>query len=110
MILLWGLPGDRPLTAVSNALKRLGYSALLLDQRDVLQTEVELCVGSTTQGMLRIKDQSIDLSSISAVYLRPYDSRELPGIASAGQESQAWRHALEVEDMLTSWVELTPAL
>ena len=110
MILLWGLPGDRPLAAVYHALKRLGADTLLLDQREVLHTEVELCVGATVGGTLRIRGQEIGLSSIGAVYLRPYDSRELPAIAGAGPESQAWRHALEVEDLLTSWIELTPAL
>jgi hypothetical protein len=110
MILLWGLPGDRPLAAVHQALRRLGAAVLLLDQRDVLHTEVELCVGATVRGTLWIKGQEVDLSSVSAVYLRPYDCRELPAIASAGPESQVWRHALEVEDLLTSWIELTPAL
>lgn len=83
---------------------------MLLDQRAVLHTEVELCVGSTAEGTLRFRDQTISLSSVTAVYLRPYDSRRLPDIARAGQDSQAWQHALEVEDLLMSWVELTSAL
>jgi len=110
MILLWGLPGDRPLIAVHTMLQRLGYPVVLLDQRAVLRTEVELCVGSSMEGTLRFRDQTISLSAITAVYLRPYDSRCLPDIVLAGQDSQAWRHALEVEDILMSWVELTPAL
>jgi RimK-like ATP-grasp domain len=110
MILLWGLPGDRPLTAVCDALRQLGCSVVFLDQRDVLHTEVELHVGSTVEGMLRIRDRAINLGTISAVYLRPYDSRRLPNIVSAGQDSQAWCHALSVEDILMSWAELTSAL
>jgi hypothetical protein len=42
MILLWGLSGDDPLEEVRRSLERLGASFLLLDQRDVLGTELEL--------------------------------------------------------------------
>ena len=91
-------------------LQRLGHLVVLLDQRAVLHTEVELCVGSTVEGTLQFRDQTISLSTVTAVYLRPYDSRRLPDIARAGQDSQAWQHALEVEDLLMSWVELTSAL
>jgi hypothetical protein len=110
MILLWGLPGDRPLKAVHNILRRLGHPVELLDQRAVLHTEIELCVSSTVEGTLRFKNKTISLNTVTAVYLRPYDSRRLPDIVLAGQGSQAWQHALEVEDILMSWVELTPAL
>src|SRR5208337_5620282 len=41
---------------------------------------------------------------------RPHDLHKLSAIASAGEESELWRHALAVEDILLSWSELTPAL
>lgn len=110
MILLWGLPGDRPLAMVYNILQRLECPVVLLDQRAVLQTDVELRVGSSVEGILRTRNHTIDLSTVHAVYLRPYDSRRLPDIASAGQNSEPWNHALGIEDVLMSWVELTSAL
>lgn len=110
MILLWGLPGDQSLVAVRDALLRSGQPLAFLDQQDVLETEVKLCVGSTMEGMLRVRSQTVQLNRITAVYLRPYDSRRLPIIARAGEDSQAWHHAMAVEDILMSWVELTPAL
>jgi len=62
------------------------------------------------RGMLRTHDETIDLNAITAVYLRPYDWRRLPEIEKAGSRSSAWRHALEVEDVLAAWLEITPAL
>ena len=94
LILLWGLPGESPLAAVYEELVRLGIPTVLLDQRDVLDTEIELSVGSHIQGFIRTPYQNIDLGAVTAVYLRPYDSRRLPEIAKAGATSSAWQHAI----------------
>jgi RimK-like ATP-grasp domain len=110
MILLWGLPHERPIALVHAALHRLGFPVTFLDQRQVLRTAVELGVDSMIDGMLRTPDETIDLNAVTAVYLRPYDWRSLPEIEQAGSRSPVWRHALEVEDVLASWLELTPAL
>jgi hypothetical protein len=110
MILLWGLPGDTPLARVHAALQRLGQDVVFVDQSAVLNTDVELCVGSTVEGRLRIKEQVIELGTVNAVYLRPYESHRLPSIQRAGKGSPAWQHANSVDELLLSWVELTPAL
>lgn len=110
MILLWGLPGDPPLAAVYTALQQSGCSVAFLDQRTVLDTAIELSVDARAKGTLRDGNQKIDLGAVTAVYLRPHDSRRIPVIERAGLESTACRHALSVEDMLLSWAELTPAL
>jgi hypothetical protein len=110
MIVLWGLPQERPIALVHEALHRLGFPVIFLDQRQVLMTEVELSVDSMIRGTLRTHDETIDLNAITAVYLRPYDWRRLPEIEKAGSRSSAWRHALEVEDVLAAWLEITPAL
>jgi len=77
-ILLWGLPAERPLERVHAELERLGASTLVLDQHAVLETEVDLVVGSEVSGSIRVRDQRIDLRTVTAAYLRPYDSRRLP--------------------------------
>ena len=110
LILLWGLPGESPLAAVYEELVRLGIPTVLLDQRDVLDTEIELSVGSNIQGFIRTPYQKIDLGAVTAVYLRPYDSRRLPEIAKAGATSSAWQHAIAVDDALFGWSEITAAL
>lgn len=110
MILLWGLPGDTPLAAVRDVLDRMGHPAVFLDQRAVLDTEVELCVGGSVEGSVRARTQVIDLGQVTAAYMRPHDTRCLPVIERAGQGSGEWKHAMDIDDTLLSWSELTPAL
>ena len=105
-ILLWGLPAERPLERVRAELERLGAPTLVLDQHAVLETEVDLVVGSEVSGSIRVRDQRIDLRTVTAAYVRPYDSRRLPEVIQTGNE----RHARAVEETLYSWTEITPAL
>jgi hypothetical protein len=67
-------------------------------------------VGTSVEGLLRVGNQTCDLATVKAVYLRPQDSRKLTSVATAGESSDLWRHALAVEDILFSWSDLTPAL
>lgn len=109
-ILLWGVPADSPIATVRDALQRAGCRVTFLDQRAVRDTEVELTVGRSVEGLLRAGGETFDLASVKAIYLRPQDSRKLPDVAGAGENSDLWRHALAVEDILLSWADLTPAL
>ncbi len=110
MILVWGLLGDTALARVYEALQRLEREVVLVDQRAVLDTEVELRLGAAVEGQLRSREQVLALEEVSAIYLRPYETCRLPGIQRAGQGSPAWQHAHAVEELLFTWVELTPAL
>src|SRR5262245_47631497 len=110
MILLWGLAADRPLATVCEALVRRGRLVAFLDQRDVLVTAVDFVVGSAPSGRLRVQEDDLDLSAVTAAYLRPYDTRRLPEVQAVGPESALWSHALSVEDLMLSWADLTPAL
>ena len=110
MIVLWGLATERPLKAVDEELRGLGVFVRLVDQRDVLDTEICLEVSNGVYGSLRTRGQTIDLGRVTALYQRPYESRRLAVIANAGPGSSAWKHASEVDDTMASWSEVTPAL
>jgi len=110
MILLWGLPVDDPLRCVEEALRRAGAQVAFLDQRAVLDTEIELVVDADVGGRLRVGDQWIDLGAVTAAYLRPYDTRRVPAVAQAGAGSREEGYAFAVEDLLISWADATPAL
>src|SRR5258708_3890362 len=114
MILLWGLSGDDPLARVAQALSRLGADFVFLDQRDAPDTEVEIEFDPVAKGIwrgqIRTPSQKIDLQHVGAAYLRAYDSRALPAVAEAGEESRIWQHAVAVEAALTAWVETTRAV
>lgn len=110
MILLWGVPGDEPLRMVEEALLRAGAPIAFLDQRAVLDTEVELTIGASIGGSLLVGDQRIDLAEVTAAYVRPYETRRMPAVVQAGAGSVAEGYAESVEDLLVSWTETTPAL
>jgi ribosomal protein S6-L-glutamate ligase RimK-like protein len=109
MILLWGLPGDGPISAVRRVLEGLGAPVFFLDQRRALETHAELSVGSRVEGTLRVGGRTLALEDITAAYLRPHDSRRLPEVECAGPGSAAWNHVSWLEDLLFSWAELTSA-
>jgi glutathione synthase/RimK-type ligase-like ATP-grasp enzyme len=108
-ILLWGVSGDRPLHAVAAELSRLGAQFVLLDQRDVLATAVDLRVDCQIRGSLRTPDWAAAFGEITAAYLRPDDPRVVPAVAAAGPGSVSWEHALRVNLALLSWAEFAPA-
>src|SRR5713101_10104544 len=108
-ILLWGLPDDPPMAAVKDALDVFGTPYFFLDQRDVAHTQVRFHVGRTVSGILNNNGTTLCLEDVTAVYLRPHDTRRLPDVARAGENSSLWRHALRVDEMLLSWADLTPA-
>jgi glutathione synthase/RimK-type ligase-like ATP-grasp enzyme len=109
MILLWGIPSDGPLRSVERALQGAGAPVAFLDQRAVLDTEIELVVDGTVAGHLRVGDQRISLGDVTAAYLRPMETRRMPAVLQAGANSAEEGYALSVEDALISWAELTPA-
>jgi glutathione synthase/RimK-type ligase-like ATP-grasp enzyme len=110
MILLWGLPGDAPMAQVYTVLKRLGQPVIFFDQRNVLQSELELRADTTIEGNLRIGGLSVELGSFTAVYMRLYGTHQLPGFRGVDQNSAALFHALAIVDALCAWVELTQIL
>ena len=110
LVLLWGLSTEGPLAAVREELVRRGVPVLMVDQHHVLDTEVRLRVGHELEGAIRIRDRWVDLGTVSAVYLRPYESRRVPAVAREGPDSAAWRHALAVDYVMASWSEVVPAL
>jgi RimK-like ATP-grasp domain len=109
VILLWGLPSDEPMAAVADELGAIGAPMAFLDQRRVLDTELELSIGEAIGGRLRVGDDELDLAQVSAAYIRPYESLRVPAIQRAGADSVEAGHALSVEDALTSWLDVTPA-
>lgn len=109
MILLWGLPGDGPMSAVHQVLEEQGAPVFFLDQRRALETHVELSVDARAEGRLCVGERTLELGAVTAAYLRPHDSRRLPEVQRAGPGSAPWNHATLLEDILFSWAELTGA-
>jgi glutathione synthase/RimK-type ligase-like ATP-grasp enzyme len=110
MILLWGLAADPPLASVRAALSRIGTPVVFLDQQAVLQCKLELAFEGALCGALRMSRNTIDLASISAVYVRPYDVRQVQALEGRQSGDSAFDRALRFEDALNCWLDMTPAL
>jgi glutathione synthase/RimK-type ligase-like ATP-grasp enzyme len=110
MILLWGVPGDGPLRAVQTALRDMNEPALMLNQHESVNTEFELSVSAAITGKLRADGVEIALEAITAVYVRPYDVRQLPHLEGLTPDSSLWRHTVELDDATQAWTEVTPSL
>jgi hypothetical protein len=110
LILLWGIASESPLAAVASQLRDLCAQVALLDQRAVEDTSLQLTVGSKVSGELVVAGRRLDLGRVRAVYLRPYDCRDVSVVAAAGPGSALWHRALELDDAMLSWCELTPAM
>jgi glutathione synthase/RimK-type ligase-like ATP-grasp enzyme len=107
--LLWGLPADPTLTSVHADLRRLGVPVFFLDQHAVLDTAVELSVGTAVEGQLWMDNTTIDLADIGAAYLRPHNGTRVAAIRDEPPGSPAWQHAQDVGDVLCAWADVTPA-
>jgi hypothetical protein len=107
MILVWGVPGDSPVAAVTAALARLGQPLLFFDQHDALGAGLDLCVDREVSGRLRLPGGDVDLAKITGVYLRPYETWRLPAVAEAPPALQA--RVVALDEGLLCWSEVTPA-
>jgi hypothetical protein len=110
MVLLWGIPSDPPMAAVERILKRDRVPHSYLDQRAILDTELILNCGETVGGMLRVAGEELHLEDVKAVYPRPYDWNLIKPVADAGPQSPEFQHANALQQALSIWLDLTPAL
>jgi hypothetical protein len=110
MILLLGVPADAPLAMVHAELTKQGQAVVLVDQREVLKTEVDVTFCRDVAGTLQIRERVVDLGSITAVYLRSYGLDQLPVLRDLDRKGPEWLHAVNVTDTITAWTELSSSL
>lgn len=109
MIFVWGLPGDTPIAVVLRALERANAPHFFFDQHDALLARVSIDVSASVGGSLVVGKKKLDLGAVSAVYLRPYESIRVPSVVRAGKGSAGYERARQLDDVLLSWTEMTPA-
>lgn len=107
MILVWGVPGDPPVAAVTAALARMGKPVVLFDQHNSLAAGIDLWVDTEIGGVLRLPAGNMDLAKITGAYIRPYESARLPNVSEAPPAARATVAALDAA--LLCWSEVTPA-
>ena len=105
MILLWGLETDTPLCATRETLLGRGADVFFLDQSRVHETSLSL---DEAEGEIRVGRDRLDLSDVTAIYLRCDDSAEAaPG---ARENAELRRHAGEIDAAMGAFLEATAAL
>jgi hypothetical protein len=110
MILLWGLENDSPLQLVRRALEARSAPHFFLNQALILESEIEVEYATETTGKLHVKETSFPLEDLQSMYLRPYDFREFPYFQKLETSNPTWRKALNFEDILWGYADVTKAL
>jgi glutathione synthase/RimK-type ligase-like ATP-grasp enzyme len=110
MILLGGIPSERPLALLAEALDELGAEYRLFNQRRCADCAIALSVGDDgVRGTLRLHDEAFDLRDITAVYSRLMDDRFLPELEGEPEASPARRQVRAFHDTLYRWIEVADA-
>jgi hypothetical protein len=88
MILVAGIPDERPLALVIEALEASGADHRVLDQRRTAESDLTLEIadaarGGAIGGMLDVDGERYRSRRLPAIYLRLMDHRFLPGFADS---------------------------
>ena len=109
MILLCGVPSERPLAMVRDALDEIGAPYLSFNQRHVATYRLQWTIKrGTLAGSLEMDGTSHDLATIRAAYIRLMDDRILPELRAEPEGSPARIHARALHDSLYRWLEHAP--
>jgi len=109
MILLWGVPGDAPLDAVRAALERRGAEMCLLDQRLAarISVAVEIAPNGTVSGNIETPNELIDLNSVTAAYIRPFETGKACG--AEPPNDPVYLRAAAADLAMIGWANLASA-
>jgi hypothetical protein len=109
VILLCGIPSERPLARVALALEACGARFLTFNQRAFADAEVLWADGETDlSGTLRIGANSCPLAEITSAYTRLIDDRQLPELRDEPEGSPRRLRCRQIHEELRRWLELSP--
>jgi glutathione synthase/RimK-type ligase-like ATP-grasp enzyme len=110
MILLGGIPSERPLVLLTEALDALRAPYRLFNQRRCADCTIAFGVGADgVSGTLCLHGEAFNLLDITAVYFRLMDDCLLPELEGEPDASPARRHARALHDTLYRWIEVADA-
>jgi len=114
MILLAGIPDERPLALVIEALEASGADHRVFDQRRVSAADLTLEIADTPSGgaiggTLVLDGEAVPLNAITAMFLRLMDDRFLPGIADLPPGSPERTHCQRFHELVQRFADIAPA-
>jgi hypothetical protein len=72
------------MSLVAEALRPCGVPVVFLDQRGVTDMDIPLEVDAAVSGSVQLPTGIVDLSDVTSVYLRPYETERMPAVRAAG--------------------------
>ena len=114
MILVAGIPEERPVALVTAALEDMGAAYRVFDQRRVASAKLQLEIGDASAGgaiggVLTLEQETIPLAEISGMYLRTMDDRLLPGILELPPVAPERLHCRRFHELLSRFADIAPA-
>ena len=113
MILVAGIPDERPVALVTEALDAIGANYRVFDQRRVAAAGLQLAigdaqVGGSVGGTLTLEGETVSLSEVSGMYLRLMDDRALPGVAELPPDSPERTRCRRFHELLLRFADVAP--
>jgi RimK-like ATP-grasp domain len=111
VILLCGIPSESSLGMVAAALEGRGADWVLVNQRHVRETAVDLVVDDDgLRGQLSGPGYTVRLEEVGGVYLRFMDDRCLPELEDEPPDSSVRASGRALHEILGQWADVAPAL
>ena len=113
MILLTGIPSERPLELVIEACQRQDIPYALFNQREAHHSQLTLEIkDGQVDGVIRLRETDYPLSGFDGVYVRMMDHRHLPEVQEDGilaVDPQARDKSLQFHELFLIWLEVAEA-
>ncbi|HET7716556.1 MAG TPA: hypothetical protein VFK86_13110 [Bauldia sp.] len=113
MIVVAGIPGERPTELLIEALDEIGANYRCFDQRRHEATGLSLAIsndvgGGAIGGELVIDGERMALSDITAVFLRIMDDNLLPDIATLPPGDPRRSRCRQLHETFLRWTDISP--
>jgi glutathione synthase/RimK-type ligase-like ATP-grasp enzyme len=109
-VLVCGIPSETPLALVIGELQALNAHVVILNQREIENTDIEFSVSREgISGRLSFYDAGYALESFAGIYARIMDYRGLPELRNEPAHSDKLMHAARVHEALNDWLEIAHA-
>lgn len=110
MILLCGIPSERPLALVAEALESIGAPFVLFNQRRFAEMQMTMRLdGPSPRGVLAVDGVPHPLESIRGVYARLMEDTALPECRGDSSAPARLQRCREIHGVLHQWLDVTEA-
>lgn len=110
LVVFWGTAGDQQIYRILREVSRLGADTVLLDDRSMTKSHIDLFVDSKIDGVLTIADRTVDLQSIDSLYARPVETATFSDVAAPEDRITERTHVRRLTTALLAYCDISAAL